>query len=219
MIELPEVPQVHDYWTPPKAVFGDSDSAPLFQSVGQSLTAWERLEFSLATLFSLLCEDKSKTAAVLYGNLGNNRAKTDAFKMVVEPAFGRRKVLSTERACLSLLLRHFEAAAPRRNDIAHGIVMSFTLNSTPMGPLLVPPWYSHKKTREKVDVKVLMSDDLESMVGRYSYRYTSADIDVFTTKFMNVRQWVNSYIHYYNDKYLRPEMIADAMRRLAESRK
>lgn len=212
MSDLPKVSPIHDYWTTPKAASGDSDSAPLFQSVGQCITAWERLEASFASLFSLLCDDKSQAATAMYGNLGNTRAKIEAFRLIIEPAFDKRKVPENERSCLALLLRHFLSASPRRNDIAHGMVMGFTINDKSMGNLLVPPWYAHKKTREKVDTRTLMLDDLESMVAHYSYRYTRADIDALTSKFMHFRQWVNDYVHFYNDKYLRPEMIADLMR-------
>lgn len=215
---LPKVPPIHDYWTTPKSASGDSDPAPLFQSVGQCITAWERLEASFAALFSQLCDDKSQAATAMYGNLGNTRAKIEAFRLVTDTAFDKRKVPENERACLALLWRHFESATPRRNDIAHGMVMSFTINGEPMGNLLVPPWYTPKKTREKADISTLMLNNLESMVARYSYRYTRSDIDELTGKFMDFRQWVNDYAHFYNDKYLHPEMISELLREQEQRR-
>ncbi len=155
----------------------------------------------------------------MYGNLGNTRAKIEAFHMVAETAFEKHKVPEDEEECLSVLLKHFNSATSRRNDIAHGIVMTFESNTKSMGTLLVPPWYSYKKTREKVDIEVLMSDDLQSMVACYSYRYARHDVDALTIKFMQFRQWVNEYVHLYNDKYLRAEMIADLLRQQSLGKK
>jgi hypothetical protein len=140
------------YWdVPPRADHGDSDDDQLYRAVGYALSQWEGLEIALSGLFAVLVESKSQAATRAYGALASARARVEALASAAEVFFATE--ISSHFDTFQAILKVVGWAGSRRNDIAHGIVLTYARHDTVGGGFfLVAPHYNSRKTDAFVDV-------------------------------------------------------------------
>ena len=186
-----DIAPLHAFWDrQPGQQQGDPESAPIYQAVGNALTVWELAEGKFASLFGRLLAANMYSAERVYGTFGNIGAKKDALAAAAEITFHQKKVGKAFVDYFDLLLKHFVNATPRRNDIAHAIVTSIQIEGTPRGHFLVPPVHATKK----VDSRYAIADRADPLnIFGAAYRYTSADITAWTSKFSQLSWWVGNF--------------------------
>lgn len=168
---------------PPMPEKGDEDINTTYASVGRALSAWERFESHLAFMFIkfLNLNPRGDVAPAIraFGVISSYRNRIDlirtasqAFMHSTQPPEGLEEQLST-------LLNMGDRYAPRRNEIAHGIVLNFKeaflvdnkITAKANGFVLAPHYHNPKK---------------QNLVGRVpipTYLYTSKEIDYFKDRF------------------------------------
>lgn len=179
------IPPIDKYWDrPPMKEMGDDNEDTVFLSVGRALSQWESLESILAMMFGLFVESDSSAAVRAYGAIASSTGRKDALAKAAE-VFSSKRGDKFPQKDFDLLMNHFGKAQGRRNEIAHGMVMSFKIGDQARGFFLVPAHYNSRKTDAKTLPfwrEVQQSKD-EFRVFGHDYRYTSADIDHFITLF------------------------------------
>jgi hypothetical protein len=152
---------------------GSQSGENIFNSVGYALSEWEVMEEAFADLFMVMTEIVSAGSYVtvrrVYGEVEQSAGRRTALRTAGEIFFVRHANL--ERTQLGRLLTAFERAASRRDDIAHGKALSFTVNGTDMGYFLVPAGYNLRRNAAFTGLSGtnLEDDPLWFMPGRYRY--------------------------------------------------
>jgi len=101
---------------------GAKDASELYLEVGTALTIWEASEDVLLSIFRFLCSEFEPTACETF--LIAPRSSKN--KMLISAAKRySRYILENEVAELSSAIKKLDKLAVRRNEIAHGQVMSF----------------------------------------------------------------------------------------------
>jgi hypothetical protein len=170
----------------PKEDMGDIHIANLFQAVGQALTVWEMMEGTLASIFAGLCggvsiEGPYRAYGVITGSGGRLDMLSEAyasFDKRNESPFDDIPGLITE-------VRNF---APRRNEIAHGLVFHFVDHDVDKGHFLRPAVYNSRKNlsfAQKTE-EMIATGELPSLHGKYSYN--SSQIIFYTEQFEQLRK-------------------------------
>jgi len=191
------IPPLHEYWDRPIAKEkGDADINVVFRSVGESLSSWEGTETVFSMMFSLFVGDKSIAAARAYGGIVSNAARREVLSNAAEIYFGNARRSSGQKD-FDLLINHFGSGGGRRNEIAHGIIHSFNINTEDRGFFLVPTPYNSRKTDAKTpewwkEAGVQAAKDPFKLFGN-DYRYTSADLDHFTKLFQDLGNQATSF--------------------------
>ena len=127
---------------------GDCIARDTFVSVGAVLSAWEHCETSFGTIYAALVKPVGGTHIVLraYGTILAAGTRQEMIKAAAEAYFAvfKNELLSKT---LRNLLKLYKDGAARRNEIAHGTVMSEPLmpNREPIY-FLVPSLFATKKT-------------------------------------------------------------------------
>jgi integrase len=104
----------------PKEAEKDPDT--LFLSVGRALTAWERMQQQFAHFFGFFCgAENTLQARRAYGAIGTFRGQAEVLRAAAEAYFHTSPDHEMQKPFFALLKRAGNFA-PRRNDIAHGIV-------------------------------------------------------------------------------------------------
>lgn len=164
---------------PPK---GDQDNNVLYASVGRSLSQWERLEDALSLLFSAFVSGhNSKAARRAYVAVRTFEGRAEMLRAASEIWFdsnSRPDLLTDFKAILSAITSY----APRRNDIAHGVVDAWLPEPATASSKLATGWalfpsYASFKDRDVKDLP--------------KYCYTSTEIDYFEKEFSKLIEPVN----------------------------
>lgn len=152
-------------------------------SVGAALSQWETLETLVSSLYALVAgAPNSRAAQRAYGTITNVRGKCDALRAAGEVFFTEDRDEPVGWASFNELVDNYCNAAPRRNDVAHGVA-----TQDDRGAFLVPPDYATRK------IKIVAPPEKNSAKTRRIYEYSSPDIDGFTTKFRALTKMVNDY--------------------------
>jgi len=217
-VKLDDLPPPGKLWnvTPPKT--GDSSAEAVYRAVGMFLTRWEGLEQTFAFLFQRFVEG-SNAAKRAYGTIMSNRGRIDALRAAAESYL----VMHTEtrddlKDRLDRLIEHFRHAASRRNDVAHGVVHSVTVDDVGQGYFLLPPEYNSGKRDLFPDRKKAAIDKL-SIFGKY--RYTSLEILELMDRVTRYGDAVHEYAShgYEEDIRRRMSMVVGPIVNLAPPRK
>lgn len=193
----PPIPPVNDLWEHPDSKEnGDDNSDTVFRSVGRALSTWEGVETIFASMFGLFVESHSKAAERAYGAITSNSGRREALKRAAE-IFSSKQGDKFPQNDFDLLMKHFCRAAVTRNEIAHGIVMSFVIDNKPRGFFITPAPYNSRKTEARTlswwkEVAEQSRADPFKVFG-HDYRYTSADVDHFEKLFEELRKQASGF--------------------------
>ncbi len=208
----PKLPKPWDVPPPPKA--GDKDETTLYAAIGRALTAWSELEERFASIFAcLVVAGEPEPAARAYGSVLTFRGQKEMIAAAAEAFFflypneGRNEG-SQLQAALGELLTEAGNFAPRRNEIAHGLVLenkplAFDGRASglfgsmrppmrdpkrPIGFVLIPADHATNKTEMEKGQTLLFP---VNYVPRYVY--SSAEIAAFTAEFQRLEQWARQF--------------------------
>lgn len=139
------MPNPWDIPTRPKR--GDKTPTPIYTAVGQTTSAWEFLEYSLAEIFAVftgsrMSKNAGSTPAVrAYGTIVSYRTRCGVLTAAADAYFRANPNSRLERSFKNLL-KKCDGWANRRNDAAHGIALRTKIVS---GYCLYPTPYNSKK--------------------------------------------------------------------------
>lgn len=198
------------YWQRPATKErGSEDAEMLWQTIGSSLTTWEILEDTLASMFGVFVESRSPAANRAYGAIASARGRREALEAAAEVFFTLHNVSDVWREEFKLLMRHFSYASGRRNEIAHGIAVHsvFEQDISYSGVFLVPAGYNTRKTHPFVQDN---SGADKFAVLKAKYRYTAEDVSEITSRFHVLNkaagEWtMNLWVTYPSAKYDKAE--------------
>jgi hypothetical protein len=165
-----KTPKSPNPWDRPEAPkTGDQDDGALYEAVGRALSEWERLEGRLAVLFSFLIglDVPSEAAVRAYGSILAFQQRKVMLEHAAEVYFDLHPDAELQRL-FDDALAYAEGFAGRRNDIAHGMVMSFFDRDRNTIFVMRPPVYNATKV---------------AWNGRAAYVYNAAQIDNFRLGF------------------------------------
>lgn len=127
---------------------GDCDPFAIYAAVGMALSQWEMLESVFAEIYAELLSNKShihrEAAKSSYGMVQGSSVRTKMLKEVtrivfLDPPLSSQTDLSEQ---ILALIKEMEKLSSVRNNIAHGCVVSYTLNNQPQGNFVVPSYYN-----------------------------------------------------------------------------
>jgi hypothetical protein len=172
----------------PKEEQGDEDLEKLFASVGRALSTWEMMEGVLGWIFGYLCGASQEGPARAYGVVASMNGRIDMLKEVFSCFEGRN---NHELVAFPKFLDRVRQYGARRNEIAHGMAVSYTFNNDPRGFFWCPPHYNSRKRPSRAAINDAWRTGggeawLESGMGRYTYN--SAQIGYYTNEFQKLRE-------------------------------
>jgi hypothetical protein len=154
---------------------------------------WEHAEEAFAGLFATFMEADFFTASRVYGALSGLPLKITVLQEATRASFRKRNVDAEHQESWGRLVTHYQAAANRRNEIAHGQVV----NVRGHGRFLMPRDNNPRKTHPDEPTDGRNPDQL----GKY--RYTSADLKLLEGKFSELWSWAETYWLAYEARYIR----------------
>jgi hypothetical protein len=169
-------------WDPrPAPEKGDPSEDDTFRAVGQALSRWEKLENQLATIFATTIRGRPGAAARrAYGIVQASSTRTDMILAAATTRFEGRRTYHLVMPDLKDLLKLVKDYAPRRNEIAHGVVYRYsTYRGDALGYCLFPGYYTTKK---------------RSLDNKPSYIYSSVEINYFSERFLELGPKASSVI-------------------------
>jgi hypothetical protein len=179
-----------EFWErPPCRDKGDRQAEKIYEAVGFTITFWEIAEQELARIYLLLLETSNLAAARGYGAIESNTGRRKVIEAAAQPFFGQYWDNKKVQRSFSSLIKCVEWAAKRRDDIAHGIGMSFVINGEDLGAFLMPPSYNTGRTTAFVE----NSETDVLAFTRARYRFISSDIREFGQKFQTLHQLIFQY--------------------------
>jgi hypothetical protein len=175
-----KTPRQPDPWDIPNAPTperADEDIAAVYTAVGQALSAWERMEESLAQLFSIFIglHSGSTAAERAYGSVTSFPSRKGMIEQAAEVYF--RDHPDTEgQALFDEIIEFAGGFSARRNDIAHAKAMSFLRQTDGKFIFLLwPAFYNSNKVNWR---------------GTAKFVYNSAIISRFVGAFDDIAQKV-----------------------------
>jgi uncharacterized protein YqgQ len=174
----------HPWNVLPTLPIGDANTSTLFQSVGYALTQWEIMEVELSRLFGALLRSpprwtsarstlsstplaRASGAERAYGMIVGFGGRADMIEAAAETVLYRHRL----RATVKGLIDEIGNFSPRRNEIAHGIVMHVSDGKVNRNHYLCPNYTNAKKVS-------YASDRAE-----WKYMYTAEQIDQYAEHF------------------------------------
>jgi hypothetical protein len=182
---LPE--NADKYWQrPDMKERGDVSPEPIYLAVGSALAQWESIENSFVSLFCHFIEPRvSNAAARAYGAISSSQGRIEALENAAIVYFHLHNVAEDLQNEFQLIIRHFNAARGRRNDIAHAVTINFQFEAgvDAGGVFLIPAMYGSRKT-----YPFIPKDGDRFSIIKSKYRFTSEDIVLITNKFYHLIQ-------------------------------
>lgn len=178
-----ELPDMKVWDRPPTLEVGDATEEEIFMEVGRTTSAWESLEWMLATLYSEVLGSHSYAAARSYGMVTTAQVRAQMLVEVLEIAQNEDQTKTWGSLSEAVqLLKHYGKASTLRNHIAHGLVVGISNGVSRPSFYLAPAGYITKQTTSQFERK--QSDGADSGAALvsdfgYKYAYTSAQIRVF----------------------------------------
>jgi hypothetical protein len=139
----------NDIWAiPPLPDKGDPEENITYASVGRALSAWELFETDLAFLFAffIVPAHDSEAARRAYGSIVSFNGRADALKSAAATYF--RNFPYKDSTAFDDLMNIASRAAPRRNEIAHGVLRPYMLKEPWPDPItyaVFPAYYATKR--------------------------------------------------------------------------
>ena len=121
-----DLPAPGTLWARPKpADKGSASADEIYLAVGKTLSVWESVEEAFAQILcAFIHTNPMNAAARVYGSIISPGGRRDALNAAAEPFFHWHNVKPEHRAEYAALMKHFQPAIGRRNDVAHGVVIS-----------------------------------------------------------------------------------------------
>lgn len=207
----PEYDDAGRNWKRPgKRETGDTTDDVLYRSVVLTLSRWELVENFMARLFAILVSSPSQAAARAFGTVTSSSGRSEMLRRAGEVYFDHPAVFYRRKhhdaGVLNKLLKNYEVAAQRRNDIAHGIAAEITWTTVQtLGWLLVPPDYNTRRTKLPsfnplgepqfgimANFRVTWT---RTYLSRAAYAYASDDILTFARKFEELSLLTARFVH------------------------
>ncbi len=197
----PKTPKQPKAWDRPESpAKGDRREAKIHTAVGSALSSWEELEYQLGEIFVALVVGRSNEALRAYGAVLANSTRQDMIHAAAGAFFLVRDNENSTRiqADLKSLMDAVEGFAPRRNEIAHGVVTVYPIRDWDKGAaddavdftfVLGPSYYANKK-RPMFRVQGTAAMGLSSL-----YQYSAAQILAFGSHFQRLRQTATKIAH------------------------
>lgn len=131
---------------PPYAQSGESKPDPIYLAIGYSLSTWEFLEEALASLFAFLVgkgRTYPETSAAMraYGSIVSFNSRAEMIGAAAKGFFQEHEIKDQEPEFREIL-KKCNGWAARRNDIAHGRVVSLAPSDE---YYLIPALYNSRK--------------------------------------------------------------------------
>jgi hypothetical protein len=172
---------------------GDPNGDIIAQAVGYALSSWESADQALAHLFIQLteCTTTNTFSAIrrAYGSIESNSGRRNAVTAAAEVYFGQHWQDKLVRQPFTDIINAVQWASKRRDDVAHGVIFSsITVDDTHYGAFLLPPEYNTGRTFAYIGDS---ADPLRIM--RAKYRYTSANIREWQSKFSELAEAILIY--------------------------
>jgi hypothetical protein len=188
------------YWSSPRIDLkrqGDPSVIAIFCAVGAALSCWEGVEESLSTLYLVLtdCREANTANAVRrsFGSIENNSTRLSVIEAAAEVYFGHAWTKASIKRSFDAIGKAVKLASYIRNEIAHGkAAIGGATPETPDGHafLFAPDYITG---RQLPWIKEFKADEpLSHVTSRYMY--TSADINLFSNKFQELRLKIADYI-------------------------
>lgn len=181
----------NDPWAiPPAATAGDPTNTILFTAVGQALSSWEWVEGHLGMLFGEFVAPgrPALAASRAYGIVSSSRGRADMLRQAADAYFSIHPDEAMQTA-FKAQMNVLDRAAPRRNDIAHGIVQPFDFGREASTWALYPSYYA--SARRKLD-------------GTERYVMTAKDISRFGRQFADLQPPIIEIIDRVHERHVRP---------------
>jgi hypothetical protein len=193
--KTPKPPRPWDIPPGPPPEAADKDIATVYTAVGEALSAWERMEERLASLFAIFIglQGPSTAAERAYGSVMSFHTR----KGMLEEAgtvYFRKHPDAESQALFGELIQFADGFCGRRNDIAHGKVMSFLRpGSREFIFLLWPAFYNSNKVNWR---------------GTAKFVYNSAMIRRFAAAFDDIQNMADRLIHRIEERHAPPLAIS-----------
>jgi hypothetical protein len=161
---------------PPILPVGDSDPRSIVPLIGEVTTSWEAAEISYSYLFSTIVSPVAGSRAVrrAYGSVISARTRKEMIESAGELFFHVFPNADIEGDFLHLL-KIYNSAASRRNDVAHGMIIAGT--GTRTGWYLEANTYSTKR----------------DVTFQTPYAYTSAQMKEMANKISRLQYDVQAF--------------------------
>ena len=174
---------------------GEKDPSVIYTAVGQALSRWEHLESGLTRLFQLMCETPFFAACRAYGVVESSFTKEGMLQAATKAFFARREALDCgHHKDMKALFSAYHSSQQYRNNIAHGMAVSFHLTDrTLSGYFLCPPSYASKKLDQ-------IKPDGVYLLGA-AYWYNGEDICHYANRFTDLLSETMRLIQDVNRKY------------------
>jgi hypothetical protein len=151
---------------------GNQVAKDIFSSVGYALSEWEQCETSFAALYTIFVKPTggTHTAFRAYGAVMSSGSRRDMIAAAAEAFFATFPDNALPER-VSALLKLYQDAAGRRNDIAHAVVMSepLVVGASPIY-FLIPSFHASRKTGVMPPFET-------------KYRYSTVEIDRYASCF------------------------------------
>jgi hypothetical protein len=186
-----KTPKRRDPWDIPNAPSpeaADESITTVYAAVGEALSAWERLEESLAQLFSIFIGLHSGSIAAerAYGSVTSFISRKGMIEQAAEVYF-RDHPNAESQALFDDILELAEGFSARRNDIAHAKATSFLRRTDRKYIFLLwPAFYNSNKVNWR---------------GTAKFVYNSAIITGFTSAFDEIAQKVRQLTRRIEDRH------------------
>lgn len=127
----------------------------------------------------------------LFGSIESSGARRNALRYMAEIHFGDGDDGRQMKNKLNSLLAGISKASKRRDDLAHGVVASFSGGKRPIGSFLLPSSYNSERNKpffkgSEIDHEA----DFPWHILPGEYRYNSSDIDDIRVKFEQLLEFV-----------------------------
>jgi hypothetical protein len=189
--KLPE--PAHVYWAPPlPASSGDDYPDAIHLEVGRALAAWEGVEEVFAALFGCFVDADTWAADRAFGSVASSSTRREMLLNAASVFFETNCVLVPYVEWFSDVMKHYQSAPARRNEIAHALVR---MDGNKY--FLTPPDYSTRKT--KVDLRP-RGHPLPPYV-QPSYKYSASNVAEFRERFNCLRFAVWQYMQTLSANY------------------
>jgi hypothetical protein len=175
---------------------GDDTADEIYLAVGKALTTWERLDDTLGMIFGTIVRSEKGAASAAYGVVLSPASRAEMIVAAAEQTFSINDPLALQ---IVKLVNDVGRLAGRRNDIAHGVVTSFSetrleegggKTEVEHGHYLVPANYNRRKKRSKKAIRDYLIEHGMNFYPHlfHKYAYTSAQIYTYITHFDHYRQ-------------------------------
>lgn len=182
-----------------------SDAETLYRHVGHALSRWESFETSLATLFSFLTGARKKpaTAAYMaYGTIVSFSGRAEMVRAASGGYFNRHANTVLQRRCHDLV-RDALRYSPRRNEIAHGIALPYSLvlkDKSGSEWVLTATWYAYNK-RKWTEKSISLVPD----IGVPKYIYSHVEVAAYSDTFSQLATQAIKLGNDIRDGVVRPD--------------